>query len=97
MAQKDELDAEERITSHVGNGNGFADDITFKEAMPKTQLTREQREYIRITNVKRKKDFSCFERVKGKILNILDGFELHTSIFSAVEQKRIVNYVQMLQ
>ncbi|KAG7557242.1 Oxoglutarate/iron-dependent dioxygenase [Arabidopsis suecica] len=48
-------------------------------------------------HVKRKKDFICLERVKGKIVNVLDGLELHTGVFSAVEQKRIVNQVYQLQ
>ncbi|MQL78932.1 hypothetical protein Taro_011378 [Colocasia esculenta] len=63
----------------------------------KTELSREQREYIRFMNVGRKKDFIYLERVKGKIVNILDGLELHTGVFSAAEQKRIVDSVYELQ
>lgn len=63
----------------------------------KAILPREQREYIRFMNVRRKKDFICFERVNGKLVNILEGLELHTGIFSAAEQKRIVEYVASLQ
>ncbi|XP_061360945.1 RNA demethylase ALKBH9B-like [Gastrolobium bilobum] len=48
-------------------------------------------------NVRRKKDFICFERVHGKLVNILKGLELHMGIFSAAEQKRIVSYVASLQ
>lgn len=101
MAQEDELEAEEEneVTSRlVGCENGIAEEgVTVKEVMPKTQLTRDQREYIRFTNVRRKKDFICLERVKGKIVNILDGLELHAGVFSAAEQKRIVDYVGVLQ
>ncbi|KAL3525282.1 hypothetical protein ACH5RR_013654 [Cinchona calisaya] len=101
MAQEDELEAEEEteVTSaKVGNGNGVIEEnITVNEVKPKIQLSREQREYIRFTNVKRNKDFICLERIKGKIVNILDGLELHTGVFSAAEQKRIVDYVEGLQ
>lgn len=63
----------------------------------KAELPRAQREWIRFKNVWRKKDFISLERVKGKIVNILDGLELHTGVFSAVEQKRIVDFVYELQ
>ncbi|WOK92936.1 hypothetical protein Cni_G01628 [Canna indica] len=62
-----------------------------------TGLSREQREEIRFKNIGRKKDFICLERIKGKIVNILDGLELHTGVFSTAEQKRIVDYVYELQ
>ncbi|XP_031116409.1 RNA demethylase ALKBH9B-like isoform X1 [Ipomoea triloba] len=103
MAQEDELEAEEETEStgssrQLGNGDGFAGEGTAeKNFKPKTELSREQREHIRFSNVKRKKDFICLERVNGKIVNILDGLELHTGVFSAAEQIRIVNYVETLQ
>lgn len=64
---------------------------------PKTNLSWERREYIRFMDVERKKDFICLERVGGKIVNILQGLELHKGIFSAAEQKRIVDYVYELE
>ncbi|KAK6922616.1 hypothetical protein RJ641_010920 [Dillenia turbinata] len=64
---------------------------------PKVELPREQREYIHFMNVRRKKDFVRLERVDGRIVNILDGLELHTNIFSSAEQKWIVDYVYALQ
>ncbi|XP_051141181.1 RNA demethylase ALKBH9B isoform X2 [Andrographis paniculata] len=64
---------------------------------PKVQLSRDQREYIRFNNVQRKKDFISLERINGKLVNILEGLELHKGIFSAAEQKRIVNFVEELQ
>lgn len=103
MAQEDELEAEEETEStgssrQLGNGDGLAGEGTAeKMSKPKTELSREQREHIRFSNVKRKKDFICLERVNGKIVNILDGLELHTGVFSAAEQIRIVNYVETLQ
>ncbi|CAI9110920.1 OLC1v1011028C1 [Oldenlandia corymbosa var. corymbosa] len=102
MAQEDELDMEEEdneVTSRqVVGENGIAEEgLAVEEAKPRTQLPRDQREYIRFTNVQRKKDFICLEKIKGKIVNILEGLELHTGIFSAAEQKRIVDYVESLQ
>ncbi|KAG7969923.1 hypothetical protein I3843_07G056900 [Carya illinoinensis] len=64
---------------------------------PKPKLLREQRERIRLMNVKRKQDFVWSEKLKGKIVNILEGLELHTGIFSAAEQKRIAEYVYKLE
>lgn len=99
MAQEDELQAEEvsgsnSLSSQV---NGLSEEeITTPESKQKTELSREQREYIRFCNVKRKKDFICLERVNGKIVNILDGLELHRGVFSAAEQIRIVKYVEKL-
>lgn len=64
---------------------------------PKAELSRDQREHIRFTNVKRKKDYICLERVNGRLLNILEGLELHSGVFSVAEQKRIVDFVYELQ
>lgn len=101
MAQEedDELDEEEdgvhRHFSEKRPTNGNVG--TVLKVQRKPLLPREQREYIRFMNVQRKKDFICLERVNGKIVNILDGLELHTGIFSAAEQKRIVDLVYVLQ
>ncbi|CAI0461675.1 unnamed protein product [Linum tenue] len=93
MAQEEEfVDDEEQLdSSKEAAGLGGSPLIT--KAVEKPQLPREQREYIRFMNVKRKKDFMCFERVHGKLMNILDGLELHTGVFSAAEQKRIIDRV----
>ncbi|KAF3599242.1 hypothetical protein F2Q69_00032792 [Brassica cretica] len=63
----------------------------------KRKLSRDEREQYRFINVKRMKVFSCYEKVKGRRVDILDGLELHTGVFSAAEQKRIVDYVYELQ
>ncbi|KAF9608629.1 hypothetical protein IFM89_010114 [Coptis chinensis] len=47
--------------------------------------------------VGRKKDFECVERIKGRPVNVLQGLELHTRVFSDEEQKKIVDYVYDLQ
>lgn len=106
MAQEDELeeveeeeegDDEEQESKRVVNVNASTGELRISTVVEKPQLSREQREYIRFTSVKRKKDFICFERVNGKFVNILDGLELHTGIFSAAEQKRIVDCVYELE
>ncbi|XP_057784042.1 RNA demethylase ALKBH9B [Salvia miltiorrhiza] len=100
MAMEDELAAEE--DNDVSNGlvdanDSFLEGTSVAEAKPKVALSRDQREYIRFYGVQRKKDFICLERINGKLVNILDGLELHKAIFSAAEQKRIVNYVEQLE
>jgi mRNA N6-methyladenine demethylase len=62
----------------------------------KMELSREQKELNRFKNVKRNKEFMCLERVGGKIVNIVNGLELHAGVFSPIEQKRIVDFVYQL-
>ncbi|KAJ4783469.1 2-oxoglutarate (2OG) and Fe(II)-dependent oxygenase superfamily protein [Rhynchospora pubera] len=62
----------------------------------KMELSREQKELNRFRNVKRNKDFVCLERVGGRPINIVSGLELHTGVFSPIEQKRIVDFVHQL-
>ncbi|XP_030497196.2 RNA demethylase ALKBH9B [Cannabis sativa] len=112
MAQEDELeedggedddcdvegeDDQESSSKRVVNVNSSTGNLRISKVIEKPKLSREQREYIRFTSVQRKKDFICLERIKGKLVNIVDGLELHSGIFSAAEQKRIVNYVYMLE
>ncbi|XP_016459213.2 RNA demethylase ALKBH9B-like [Nicotiana tabacum] len=103
MAEEDELDAEDfsestSWSSQLGNGNGVNEqESSIQETKRKTELSREQIEHIRFCNVKRRKDFICLERVNGKYVNILDGLELHTGVFSMAEQNRIVKFVEKLE
>lgn len=92
MTQEDGLEDEEQKDVDVSHSIG--DSMKTPE---KPKLPREERERIRFMNVKKMKVFSCFERVKGKDINILEGLELHTGVFSAVEQKKIVDLVYELQ
>ncbi|KAF5753036.1 hypothetical protein HS088_TW01G00954 [Tripterygium wilfordii] len=85
MAQEDELEEEEEeeeeeseLNKRVVNMSPLSGDLTVSKVIEKPKLSRDQREYIRFMNVKRKKDFICLERVKGKIVNILEGLELHS-------------------
>ncbi|XP_059652876.1 RNA demethylase ALKBH9B-like [Cornus florida] len=93
MAQEDELEEENESNGHALSGEV----IMAAKDRPKPELSRDQREYIRFNNVQRKTDYICLERVKGRIVNILDGLELHTGVFSAAEQKRIVDLVYLLE
>lgn len=101
MAQEDDEFGEEEHGNGENGGSVVVANSSVgdegKVVAEKPTLPREQREYIRFMNVRRKKDFICFERVNGKLVNILEGLELHTGIFSAAEQRRIVNYVASLQ
>ncbi|KAK6916009.1 Alpha-ketoglutarate-dependent dioxygenase AlkB-like [Dillenia turbinata] len=56
-----------------------------------------QEEQIRLSRVGRKKNFVHMERVNGKETNVLRGLELHTGVFDAEEQKKIVDCVYELQ
>lgn len=47
--------------------------------------------------MKRKKDYVFIERINGKSMNILEGLELHTGVFSVAEQTRIVDFVYELR
>ena len=103
MAQEDELEEVEEeqqlseSSKRIINLTASTGELTISKVVEKPKLSRDQRECIRFMNVKRKKDFICLERVKGKIVNILEGLELHMGIFSAVEQKRVVDEVYMLE
>ncbi|KAJ1430148.1 Oxoglutarate/iron-dependent dioxygenase [Sesbania bispinosa] len=97
MAQEDDEFGEEEHEHSNNNADVVVADSNPSEATKKPTLSREQREHIRFMNVRRKKDFICFERVNGKLVNILEGLELHTGIISAAEQRRIVSYVASLQ
>ncbi|XAR73782.1 hypothetical protein NMG60_11007868 [Bertholletia excelsa] len=100
MAQEDELEGEEENEVSKPSDDGHTrsgEETVAVKVQQKPELSRDQREYIRFSNVERKKDFKCYERVKGKRVNILEGLELHAGVFSAAEQKRIVDYVYKLE
>ncbi|XP_074584333.1 RNA demethylase ALKBH9B-like isoform X2 [Curcuma longa] len=54
-------------------------------------------EIKRLSMVKRKKDFKKMEKVHGRLVNILEGLELHTGVFSPAEQKQIVDCIYEFQ
>ncbi|XP_019170334.1 PREDICTED: RNA demethylase ALKBH5-like [Ipomoea nil] len=57
----------------------------------------EKREQTKFAQVKRKKDFVHYERVDGRKVNVVQGLELHTGIFDAEEQMKIVECVYQYQ
>ncbi|KAE8668898.1 hypothetical protein F3Y22_tig00112281pilonHSYRG00042 [Hibiscus syriacus] len=103
MAQDDELEEEEEeqlgseSSKRIVSLTAATRELKISKGVEKPKLPRDQREYIRFMNVKRKKDFICFEGGNGKFVNILEGLELHEGIFSAAEQKRIVDHIYLLQ
>lgn len=102
MAQEDEQGIEEGSgsSSHLENTSGLSWEVGRDSGNESnkltTELSTEEEEYTQLSNVKRKKDFICLERINGKIVNILDGLELHTGVFSAKDQVKIVEYVESL-
>ena len=78
-------------------------DAVVEEAVPSTICSKEkvlsyaEREQLRLQFIKRNKEIVCFERVKGKLVNITAGLELHTGVFSRVEQQKLVALVRELQ
>lgn len=99
MAQEDELEEEDEQEAgrRMVGVNASTGELRISAVPEKPKLPREQREQIRFMNVKRNKDFICLERINGKLVNILQGLELHTGVFSAAEQKRIVDCIYKLQ
>ncbi|XP_055816267.1 RNA demethylase ALKBH9B-like isoform X2 [Solanum dulcamara] len=57
----------------------------------------DQKEFIRFSQVGRRKDFVYYENVNEKQINVLKGLELHTNVFNPDEQKEIVELVYTLQ
>nr|GMD04864.1 RNA demethylase ALKBH5-like [Ipomoea batatas] len=57
----------------------------------------EKKEHMRFAQVNRKKDFVHYERVDGKMINVVEGVELHTGVFDAEEQMKIVECVYKYQ
>ena len=56
-----------------------------------------EEENIRISEMGLKDDFCCLERIEGRLTNVLEGLELHTRVFNAEEQRKIVEFVYKLQ
>ena len=60
-------------------------------------LSEEQKEQLRFSQVGRKNDYVHMEMTNGRKVNVLQGLELHTRVFNAEEQKKIVECVYNLQ
>lgn len=60
-------------------------------------VTDDPKERLAFANVVRKTNFTHFEKVNGKNVNVVQGLELHTRVFDADEQKKIVEAVYEFQ
>ncbi|XP_002962106.2 uncharacterized protein LOC9630678 [Selaginella moellendorffii] len=94
--EEDEEDEEGEECSETQSVMSGSASISQRAAQKKV-LTPQEREHIRYLQVVRKKDFVCMEWIKGMRVNILQGLELHTNIFSAAEQSRLLDMVFELE
>lgn len=60
-------------------------------------VSDDPKERLGFANVVRKTNFTHFEKVNGKDVNVVQGLELHTRVFDADEQKKIVEAVYEFQ
>jgi len=65
-------------------GDGFAGAVS---------APRDEEERLRLKQVVRCASFSAFETVKGKVLNIVDGLELHKNVLNQKEQRRLLDFI----
>ncbi|MQL71709.1 hypothetical protein Taro_004048 [Colocasia esculenta] len=74
------------------------DDLVDEDKMGgENRLAWQRRERVRFSQLRRKKDFRLMERVEGRMVNVLEGLELHAGVFNATEQKKIVDCVYKLE
>ncbi|KAH7425808.1 hypothetical protein KP509_11G072400 [Ceratopteris richardii] len=60
--------------------------------------SKEEKVEDRALRIGRKKCFTCTEYIEdGQPVNILEGLELHTNVFSHSEQRRIIKFIWNLQ
>lgn len=85
------------------SSSSIGPDSSLSPALPQVpqsvdkEISEEQKERIGFAQVGRKKNFVHNEKINGKSINVLQGLELHTKVFSADEQKKIVECVYDLQ
>ncbi|KAJ3677149.1 hypothetical protein LUZ60_002873 [Juncus effusus] len=63
----------------------------------KSEIGELERDAMRFSEVGRKKDFKFMDKVYGRWVNVLEGLELHTGVFDAMEQQKIVDFVYETQ
>lgn len=73
------------------------EEVVVSTTAPRQRLSVAERERLRLSGIKRNKDIVCLERIRGKLVNITEGLELHTGVFSRVEQQKLVDLVRELQ
>lgn len=81
---------------HSGSEVLLDDEVGGDSSLVDDGLSLEQ-EKNRVSQMGRKDDFRCIERIDGKLTNILEGLKLYTQVFSVEEQKGIVEFVYKLQ
>ncbi len=88
-----------QAVSESDDPQGTEDSGSVEEGVttPSRQLSVAEREQRRLLGLKVRKDFMCMERVDGRLLNVVEGLELHMGVFSAAEQTRLVNMVYDFQ
>ncbi|XP_047334995.1 RNA demethylase ALKBH9B-like [Impatiens glandulifera] len=91
-------DDEEEVHREVVKRQSRSGEATMTvRVLQNAHLSKEEKKHNRFSNVKREMDYICLERVEGRIVNIISGLELHTGVFSAAEQTKIVDFVYQLQ
>ncbi|XP_057503467.1 RNA demethylase ALKBH9B-like [Actinidia eriantha] len=83
---------------HSGTRKGFAN-LSPESRSPSLTHNNllEEQERARFAQIGRKKDFVLIERIDGRAMNVLQGLELHSRVFSPDEQKEIVDCVYRFQ
>ncbi|KAH0456249.1 hypothetical protein IEQ34_014156 [Dendrobium chrysotoxum] len=78
------------------NTQEFLVEEKFDSNPKNTKLSIEERKRV-FNRFYMKKDYVCLERINRRIVNILDGLQLHIGVFNSMEQKEIVQFIYDLQ
>ncbi|KAH0461795.1 hypothetical protein IEQ34_009370 [Dendrobium chrysotoxum] len=79
------------------NTQKFVEEDKFDSNSKNTKLSIEERKQRVFRRYCMKKDYVCLERINRRLVNILDGLELHIGVFNSMEQKKIVQFIYDLQ
>ncbi|KAI0497086.1 hypothetical protein KFK09_023414 [Dendrobium nobile] len=78
------------------NTQEFLEEEKFDSNQNSTKLSIDDRKGV-FQRFYMKNDHVCLERINGRIVNILDGLQLHFGVFNSTEQKEIVQFIYDLQ
>ncbi|KAH0460230.1 hypothetical protein IEQ34_010893 [Dendrobium chrysotoxum] len=78
------------------NTEEFLEEEEFDSNANNTKLSIEDRKQV-FKRFYMKKDYVCLDRINRRIVNILDGLQLHIGVFNSMEQKKIVQFIYELQ
>ncbi|KAH0470819.1 hypothetical protein IEQ34_000542 [Dendrobium chrysotoxum] len=84
------------INKRKMNTQEFLEEEKFDSNPKNTKLSIEERKRV-FNRFYMKKDYVCLERINRRIVNILDGLQLHIGVFNSMEQKEIVQFIYDLQ